>query len=354
MQKNMQREKKKNNSKSGSRPAKSGNGMIQRPIAISKVNKWSAPRVQAGNNTIVISHREFLNDVVSGGGTFSCNSVSINPGLASVFPWLSHIAQNYESYRFRKLIIEYVPIAPTTQEGTMMLAMDFDAADATPLTKAGIMSMQGAQSGPMWGPLKMDCLKANLMKMAESRYVRGGSLSANLDIKTYDVAKLNIATASAGVFVGACGELYLDYVVELITPQYNMADEAADDSAKIVPTVGVTKATPLGTTRTVTGNLPIEVIDANTIKFNEAGDYLLDFREVGTAFIANPAITFSAGNSLLTFLGNLVDAASNVMVTQAAIRIVEKGSRVYLEHNAGSTTVTALTLRIARYLYTLA
>jgi len=327
---------------------------MERPLAISSVNRWRMPQMGRQSSTsIVVTHREFLNDVNAGGGIFACNSYPVNPGLGAIFPWLSHLAQNYESYRFRKLEVEYVPFVPTTQAGTIMLAMDFDAADATPLTKAGLMSMQGAVSGPVWGPIKLDCVKANLLKMAESRYSRGGNLAANLDIKTYDVANLNVATASAGVFVGAIGELYLNYTVELITPQYNMADEAADDSAKVIPTANVTKLNLFGSARTVTGNLPITV-NPDHIVFQEPGDYLLDMKATGTAFVGNVTPAYSAANIVSTIVGNLVDAAATTMLTTMVVRVPEKNGRVYLDYNAGATTVTALTLRIARYLYTLA
>jgi hypothetical protein len=57
------------------------------------------PRFNGGRNPI-ISHREFLGDVLSS-TTFSSTTYTLNPGLQQTFPWLNAIATNFEQYKFR-------------------------------------------------------------------------------------------------------------------------------------------------------------------------------------------------------------------------------------------------------------
>ena len=57
---------------------------------------------------VVISHREYIGDVVSGpAGTFSLQSYKINPGNPLTFPWLSSIASNFQQYRMQGCVFEF-------------------------------------------------------------------------------------------------------------------------------------------------------------------------------------------------------------------------------------------------------
>lgn len=57
----------------------------------------------------IITHREYIADIVTGpdAGSFSYVTYSINPGSTNLFPWLSNIAQNFESYKMLGLVFEY-------------------------------------------------------------------------------------------------------------------------------------------------------------------------------------------------------------------------------------------------------
>lgn len=55
-----------------------------------------------------ISHREYVGDVVSGpSNSFTYKTYSLNPGNSSLFPWLSVISENFESYKFHGLVFEF-------------------------------------------------------------------------------------------------------------------------------------------------------------------------------------------------------------------------------------------------------
>lgn len=182
----------------------------------------SAPQLSRSraDGTIVVKHREFLQDIV-GTAAFTAVKVAINPGLTNSFPWLSKIARNYESYRFRKVDFEYDTMVSTDTDGAAMLVMDYDAADSAPTTKLEAMSFLGSERGPLWQPTTFRANVGALNKLPQ-RYVRFAALASNLDVKTYDAGSFYMCTVGSSN-TGIIGELYVDYEVELITPQYQIA-----------------------------------------------------------------------------------------------------------------------------------
>jgi len=105
----------------------------------------------------------------------------------------------------------------------MMMAVDFDAADAAPTTKQQLLAYQGAVRSAPWQRCAYIAAKTNLRKFGIQRYVRSAALASNLDIKTYDVGNLFVATQGTTV-TGSLAELYVDYDVELFTPQLTAAE----------------------------------------------------------------------------------------------------------------------------------
>jgi hypothetical protein len=170
-----------------------------------------------GDGRIVVRHREYVGEV-TGQTAFTVVSYSVNPGLAATFPWLSTVAQNYESYRFRRLCFDFETAVSTATSGSIQMAFDYDAADSAPSTKAILMAYHNAVRSPAWGECCCTADSSDLNKFGTQRFIRSSALAANQDVKTYDVANFHLAVSG---FAGATvsGELYVDYEVELITPQ---------------------------------------------------------------------------------------------------------------------------------------
>lgn len=86
----------------------------------------------------LITHREYIGDIISSptAGAFSFNTYSINPGYVGTFPWLSNIAQNFESYKMHGLVFEYKTMSVdalnsvNTALGQVILSVQYDAANA--------------------------------------------------------------------------------------------------------------------------------------------------------------------------------------------------------------------------------
>jgi hypothetical protein len=162
------------------------------------------------DGTVEISHRTFLQPV-DNELDFSTVGFPCNPGMSGSFPWLSKIARRYEEYRFKRLRYEFRSVASSATPGVVMMSFDYDAADAAPATKS-----EQAQTIPnsecnVW--MNNDL---SVPTSSQFRYVRAGTLAANLDVKTYDMGNLWLSTSYGNNVVG--GELYVEYTVELRKP----------------------------------------------------------------------------------------------------------------------------------------
>lgn len=222
-------------SKKSRAPQKGGmSSKSSAPVATSRKVKTSRPSVTSGKNGDVrVCHREYVQDI-NGSGVFSVNSFSINPGLKGLFPWLSQIASRYESYRFNSLQFHLNTLAPTSSVGSVILAVDYDAADVAPVSKVQSMSYASSVRGAPWQDLDWSGAVDDLHK-AKSNYVRMSvSLPAGLDIKTYDVGNLHVIRQGQAN-TNAISELYVSYDITLMTPQLETGDlgslaiSAADD-----------------------------------------------------------------------------------------------------------------------------
>lgn len=179
-------------------------------------------------SSIVVRHTEYIADISSSTSNFNVNSYSINPGLNASFPWLSNVAANYESYLFKKLHYMYKPICPTNTPGKVILAIDYDAADATPSSKVVINSYESAASCSVWDQVVNRSTTMNMRKFGVQRYVRNTVAPTGTDIKTYDIGKLLVATSNTPNTATTLGELYVEYEIELYTPQLPPAQSVFD------------------------------------------------------------------------------------------------------------------------------
>lgn len=200
-------------------PVRSTPGISNAPVAVQVNNKTRNPTITNGRNGCTISHREYITDISRANNGFVVDTYNINPGLSGTFPWLAQIATRFESYTFERLNFVYEPMVPTTQVGTVMMAIDFDAADTPPANKTTLLNMQGAMRSAPWQPFRMSSQVVDRKKMVYERYVRSGATTSPTDIKTYDMGNLQVATVGVGSGTVVLGELYVEYTVRLRTPQ---------------------------------------------------------------------------------------------------------------------------------------
>jgi len=320
------------------------------PLASSRPMRTTVPVVSgsaySGDGRVRIKHREYVQDV-NGSVAFSAALLSINPGLSSMFPWLSVVASQFESYLFRKLSFEYETQKSASTSGSLMLAVDYDASDSAPVNKSQLMAYHNAVRSAVWEECCYRGDSADLKKFGVQRYIRSGSLAANLDLKTYDVGNLVIATQGEADTT-AIGELYVEYDVELITPQVNV--DLASANSLLVTSSTSTRASPF-TGATLTGGISASVAVA-TLTINKPGKYILVLENVGTVMTNTaPTLTGTATVSAGGALGGsqMIDAAATHSNDCWLVSTSDPGQTIIFDFTASCTTLSSIFLRLAPY-----
>lgn len=340
-----------NKSNKKSSPKRGGvngkNPVVKAPVAQARSYRNLGPRTKQylPNGDIRVSHREYFNDLTSPGASFNVSQYRINPGLANVFPWLSDIAPNWESYSFERLDFHFETESPTSTPGTVLLVIDYDAADDQPSSKSDAMTYRGAVRSAPWTSCCNRSSKEDLHKMKE-RYIRQGTLAANLDIKTYDVGALYVCTQGQ-TGVSTLGELYVDYDVVLKTPQKATTPAG---SRRIVGGSGLTATDLTGTDPTLTGTLPLTVSGASEITFGAAWEGLVHLLIAGTT-LAVPVVT-TATTATIANIATTTNAAATAV--SLVYRVQATVGQILNLELTSAATVTAANWRFAEYDYALA
>lgn len=185
-------------------------------------------RPHSDGQRVVISNREYIGDIYGPDTNWSVQTYAINPGLASTFPWLSQVAQNYEEYSlvqciftFRSTVTDFA--SASGQQGTILAATQYNAADVPFPNKARMMEYDGAMSCKVSSTLQsgVECDPRKL-SMGVGKYVRAGPITNEEDIKTYDHGRFNVAVTNVPATYQnqSLGELWVSYTVELRKPKF--------------------------------------------------------------------------------------------------------------------------------------
>lgn len=299
-----------------------------------------------GDARIVVSHSEYLG-TVAGSVAFSVASYAVNPGLSATFPWLSQMAPNYECYRFNRLKFSFKTLKGSSAVGSILMAIDYDAADSAPVNYQTMTNYNHSIDSQVWSPNTcMVCDRADLDKVRQ-RYIRSGAIASNLDIKTYDVGNFFIASTEMADSTNV-GRLWVEYEVELITPQSVFAFPSLQ-SAKVVGGGTVSKTAVLGSVPVITGGLSIAALN-NTITFNQTGEFLVFQNVVGVGLGANNAVTGTATITELYTQYSGLTVACEVNV----VRVTEIGQTMIFDYSSSGTSISASITRIAPYAYSTA
>jgi hypothetical protein len=206
--------------------------VVKAPIAQSRrISGLGEPKFRAigAAGDVCVIHREYVSDLLASAtaGAFGVLGIPINPGNLLLFPWLSKMAENFESYVFKGLKFLFETDAPSTTPGTVLMAVDYDAVDALPATKGDMMSYRGATRTVPWARQELHCGKEDLHKR-KTYYIRGlsedsgatvGQLLQNGDDPRLDDVGTLIVGSSNCTSSALLGELYVEYEVELMTPK---------------------------------------------------------------------------------------------------------------------------------------
>jgi len=184
-----------------------------------------APTFGSGAGEVNIAHREYLFDVFSSGtsGAFQVLPLSINPGLSATFPWISRVVgATFQQYRINGMVFEFrstsSELSTATNLGYVVMATDYDSADASFTSKA---QMENTQFGVSCKPSKnmlhaIECARSQTA--VSELYVRGGTVPAGSDSRLYDLGRFYIATGGVVATNVPLGELWVSYDITLFKP----------------------------------------------------------------------------------------------------------------------------------------
>jgi hypothetical protein len=265
------------------------------------------------NSGFRIKHREYIKDV-STSIAFNSEVFQINPGLPALFPWLSQIAPNFETYRIHGLCVylnsnSAVAVSSTnTALGVWGLVTQYDPTEADFTTKQQCENYEGAQAAvPSKSILHGIECKFN-SNVLNKFYVRTGAIPSTEDLKFYDAGKIEYFTQGAQL-ASVAGEMWVTYDIEFFKPRIATGGPASiqftDYYSLNTAVDGIVSAAPLGTairSPYFGSNLGTSIDGANDQIIIPSdvpeGDYILvAFYIVTSGTTTAPTITASGGVS---------------------------------------------------------
>jgi hypothetical protein len=334
------------------------NQLSAAPLAFgrTRVNEPRALQGMGANGSRTVKFSEYVQDVVANAaGTFGSTSPSfpVQVGISALFAWLAEQAINYQEYRFRKLAFRFESDQTANIAGKVMFAFSPDAADPVPLNKQEMLEYGVKGKSNLWKEFVMPVPVTEAL--GAWRYVRSGTLAANLDIKTYDLGILFVALSGTAADTNA-GELYVDYEVELREPVVQSKPAALARSLTLTSAGGVSENAIFGTAVASVGGLDVSTTTTtNVMTFKRVGIYLMDMDFVGTGLFTAFTPTFVAGGaSTITLLNTsgISNAAANAgtrAIVQMLVTINARGDTIQVDPTTQATTITASITRIAVY-----
>lgn len=305
--------------------------------AYSTGKRTRQPKIIRSDDRVRIIHEELIASVVGTDAYTLAFSFALNPGLNGTFPWLSTQAQGWERYRFRRLRFCYYTRTGSNVPGSVMMVPDYDAADTYPVSEQIASVYKDVAEDAPWKDICCDLPESRLNAIGPSRYIRTGALSANLDVKTYDAGNLFVLTMD-GTAV-KWGKIWVQYDVELITPQLNAAGGGVIATQAISGAVP-TSASLLGTQTLVTGSANLVSVAGEVVTFIEGGSFILIYECSSTTSCTQTAApTVAAGGTRIgRFLAG--DGTTNFCQSQQVNAVV--GTTVTFDN----TIVSGLTANL--------
>lgn len=178
-------------------------------------------------SAVIIKHQEPLGDIITSAvaGEFKLQNFFIQPGVATSFPWLAAMAQNFQQYRILGMLFEFRSMAADAISGTnialgtVTMATNYNASSGNYVSKKDMQNSEYATSTKpslsVFHPIECD----PKVTAQDVLYIRNGAVPADDDQRLYDWGNFQIATSG---FQGASvtiGELWVTYDIALIKPK---------------------------------------------------------------------------------------------------------------------------------------
>jgi len=191
------------------------------PVAVShNITKKSKPRMTNRSDGVVIAHSELIGSILSGSPTSNVTAYRAvgfraNPGISSIFPWLSSVAVNYEKYRFRRLHVSIVPLLSTAFNGRIGIGFDFDSSDASPGNRQEFYALSTHAESMPWQAAGVSVKCDNQFRFTGTHVASDNKL---IDLGQVIVMSDSISNGTISAALPVY-DLIVEYEVELIEPQ---------------------------------------------------------------------------------------------------------------------------------------
>jgi hypothetical protein len=302
-----------------------------------------APVITMSKDSCRIVHRELIASVTGSVAYTVAQQFALQPGLAASFPWLSVTAQAWEQYRFNKLKYCYYTRTGSNVPGSVMMAPDYDAADAAPASEQVASAFEDVAEDAPWKDIECQLNPKSMDAGRDRHFTRTGALAANLDVKEYDCGNLNLITLD-GTAV-SWGKLWVEYDVTFFVPQLPPNGGAQVLGGRILGATTQTAANPLGVAPTVDSSANgISVNTASVVTLAQTGTYLVQVTMAGTVLTAQ-ALAATSGCVVTTVQPFLVNAAGTA--SQTVFSVVTSSANATVSLTATATTVTGCAVYIA-------
>lgn len=174
---------------------------------------------------VIISHREYLGELVSGTGSpsaFKLQSFELNPGNSILFPWGARIAQQFEEYEIRGMIVELKTessdYAASLSMGTMFMAANYNSSAPPPSSKIQLENYEYSSSSKPSKSLIMpiECSPVNNTS-THLRIADDGNYEGQ-DKLWYDWANIYIGSQGIPTAGVPIAEIWVSYEIALFKP----------------------------------------------------------------------------------------------------------------------------------------
>lgn len=142
----------------------------------------------------------------------------INPGLKTLFPWLSTIANSFERYRFQKLDFEYVPRRGYNTSGSVYYGIDYDVKENLPINEQELCAYEGTVESPPYRSFQLRSRPASLATGGTKLFTRNDEITSG-DASLYDAGNFLVAQQDFTTEDEIAGKIWVNYVVHFETPQ---------------------------------------------------------------------------------------------------------------------------------------
>ncbi len=174
------------------------------------------------NGSVRVRHTEYIGTVQSA-TSFTSTEYPINPGMSETFPWLANMAQSFQTYRIRGMVVMYKPLSAmavgstNTAMGVVVIATQYDSSAPSFLNRREMEAyMFSTSSVPFEHQVHpVECaLGYNVL---EQQYLRYGAVTE--DLRWSDHGQFTVAVDGCQAGGNDIGELWVAYDVEFQKPR---------------------------------------------------------------------------------------------------------------------------------------